>query len=272
MRVAVRHATSFRFADRANYSIHDTRLLPVVGEGQRLVSWTLRGPGRRHDWTDGYGNAVSTFSLSGPHNGLEFVADGVYEVRSDAAWLSFPGAEALPSGYWLLNRGLARHDAAMDPLIEGLSARVAQADQRVAALHELCGRVADRIEYRLGASHVATTALEALAAGAGVRQDQAHVFIAGCRRLKVPARYVSGYLRSERDDSTGSASHGWAEAWVPDLGWIGFDAANRCSPNADYLKLAVGLDYAGAAPITGRRVGQGADTEMSVEVSVRRLG
>jgi transglutaminase-like putative cysteine protease len=272
MRVAVRHATSFRFADRANYSIHDTRLLPVVGEGQRLISWTLRGPGRRHDWADGYGNAVATFSLSGSHNELAFVAEGLYEVRSDAAWLAFSGPDPLPPGYWLLNRGLARHDAAMDPLIEGLSRPVASPDQLVGALHALCGRVADRITYRLGASHVATTALEALAAGAGVRQDQAHVFIAACRRLGVPARYVSGYLRSEPGGSTGSASHGWAEAWVPKLGWIGFDAANRCSPNADYLKLAVGLDYASAAPITGRRVGQGVDTEMSVEVSVQRIG
>ena len=271
MRVAVRHATSFRLADRANYSIHDTRLLPVVGEGQRLISWNLRGPGRRHDWTDGYGNAVSTFSLSGSHSELEFVAEGVYEVRTDAAWLAFSGSEPLPAGYWLLNRGLARHDAALDALIEDLAPRVGQADQRIATLHDLCGRVADRIVYRLGASSVATTALEALAAGAGVRQDQAHVFIAAARRLGVPARYVSGYLRNEQDGGRGSASHGWAEAWVPDLGWVGFDAANRCSPNADYLKLAVGLDYAGAAPITGRRVGQGADTEMSVEVSVRRV-
>jgi transglutaminase-like putative cysteine protease len=272
MRVAVRHATSFRFADRANYSIHDTRLLPVVGEGQRLISWTLRGPGRRHDWADGYGNVVATFSLSGPHNELEFVAEGLYEVRSDAAWLAFSGPDPLPPGYWLLNRGLARHDAAMDQLVEGLLRTAAEPEQRVATLHDLCGRVADRITYRVGASNVGTTALEALAAGAGVRQDQAHVFIAACRRLGVPARYVSGYLRNEPTGSTGSASHGWAEAWVPDLGWIGFDAANRCSPNADYLKLAVGLDYASAAPITGRRVGQGADTEMSVEVSVRRIG
>ena len=70
---------------------------------------------------------------------------------------------------------------------------------------------------------------EALAAGRGVCQDQAHVFIACARSMGMPARYVSGYLRLDGRDEA-SATHAWAEAWVPDLGWVGFDVANRMSP------------------------------------------
>ena len=114
-----------------------------------------------------------------------------------------------------------------------------------------------------------TTALEALARGAGVAQDDAHVFIACCRRLGVPARYVSGYLRNDDPElHVGRTSHSWAEAWVPGLEWVGFDPANNISPRGDSLRVAIGLDYRDAAPVSGRRVGFG-DARMSVDAEVR---
>jgi transglutaminase-like putative cysteine protease len=141
----------------------------------------------------------------------------------------------------------------------------------VEALHELMKRVCQRIVYKTGVSTVDTTAAEALARGAGVAQDQAHVFIAACRRLGVPARYVSGYLRNDDPElHVGRTSHSWAEAWVPGLEWVGFDPANDMSPRGDSLRVAVGLDYRDAAPVSGRRVGFG-DAKMSVEASVRLM-
>ena len=120
-------------------------------------------------------------------------------------------------------------------------------------------------------STVETTAIEALARGAGVAQDAAHVFIAACRRLGVPARYVSGYLRNDDPGlHVGHTSHSWAEAWVPGLDWVGFDPANGISPRGDSLRVAVGLDYRDAAPVSGRRVGFG-DATMTVEASVRAV-
>ena len=96
-------------------------------------------------------------------------------------------------------------------------------------------------------------------------QDSAHVFIACCRRLGVPARYVSGYLRNDDPElHVGRTSHSWAEAWVPGLEWVGFDPANDISPRGDSLRVAIGLDYRDAAPVSGRRVGFG-DAKMSVE-------
>ena len=113
---------------------------------------------------------------------------------------------------------------------------------------------------------------EALARGAGVAQDDAHVFIACCRRLGVPARYVSGYLRNDDPElHVGRTSHSWAEAWVPGLDWVGFDPANNMSPRGDSLRVAIGLDYRDAAPVSGRRVGFG-DARMSVEAEVTLVG
>ena len=154
-------------------------------------------------------------------------------------------------------------------MIEGLAERAAEPSRRVAVLHELMERVRTRVAYKTGVSTVDTTAAEALARGAGVAQDEAHIFIACCRRLGVPARYISGYLRNDDPElQVGRTSHSWAEAWVPGLEWVGFDPANAISPRGDSLRVAVGLDYHDAAPVSGRRVGFGG-AKMSVEAEVK---
>ena len=158
------------------------------------------------------------------------------------AWLRYVETPTLPAPFWLRNVGLARHDASFDQVIEGLAERAADPAQRVAVLHEVMERIGKRIAYKTGASTVDTTAVEALARGAGVAQDEAHVFIACCRRLGVPARYVSGYLRNDDPKlHVGRTSHSWAEAWIPGLEWVGFDPANNISPHGDSLRVAVGL-------------------------------
>ena len=132
-------------------------------------------------------------------------------------------------------------------------------------LHELMARIQERIAYKTGVSTVDTSAAEALARGAGVAQDHAHTFIACCRRLGIPARYISGYLRNDDPElRVGRTSHSWAEAWVPGLEWVGFDPANGTSPRGDHLRVAVGLDYRDAAPVSGRRVGFG-EAKMTVD-------
>jgi len=269
MRVAVRHITRFEFDQPSGHSIHDVRLTPKPASGQRILSWRIDGPGKRSEWIDGHGNQVTTFSVAHQHDAVEIAVAGLYEFIGSDQWLRYADTPTLPPPFWLRNGGLARHDATFDPVIEGLAERAAQPDQRVTALHELMERLGKRMAYKTGVSTVATTAAEALARSAGVAQDDAHVFIACCRRLGVPARYVSGYLRNDDPElHVGQTSHSWAEAWVPGLDWVGFDPANGISPRGDSLRVAVGLDYRDAAPVAGRRVGFG-DARMSVSASVR---
>ena len=271
MRLSVHHITRFEFDQPCGHSIHDVRLTPKPATGQRIVSWRIDGPGKRFEWTDGHGNEVTTFSVGQQHDAVEIAVAGVYEF-SDAGqgqWLRYSETPTLPPPFWLRNTGLARHDASFDAVVVGLAERAADPAQRVAALHEVMARVGKRISYKAGVSTVETTAAEALARGAGVAQDTAHVFIACCRRLGVPARYVSGYLRNDDPElHVGRTSHSWAEAWVPGLDWVGFDPANGASPRGDSLRVAIGLDYREAAPVSGRRIGWG-DAKMSVSASVR---
>jgi transglutaminase-like putative cysteine protease len=272
MRLSVHHVTRFTFDQPSGHSIHDVRLTPKPATGQRIVSWRIDGPGKRSEWLDGHGNQVTTFSVAQQHDHVEIVVHGAYEYMGQDQWLRYAETPTLPPPFWLRNTGMAAHDAGFDPLIAGLREKTGDQTARVAALHELMKRVGERIAYKTGISTVDTTAKEALAKGAGVAQDHTHVFIACCRRLGIPARYVSGYLRN--DDPAlhvGPTSHSWAEAWVPGLAWVGFDPANNISPGGESLRVAVGLDYRDAAPVSGRRVGFGEAT-MTVQASVKLVG
>ena len=116
-------------------------------------------------------------------------------------------------------------------------------------------------------TQTSTTAAEAFALKRGVCQDLTHVFIAAARHLDIPARYVGGYFHRSDGITQQDAGHAWAEAFVPELGWIGFDGSNGiCSTDA-HVRVAVGLDYLGAAPLRGTRYG-GTGEAMAVKVRV----
>ena len=127
--------------------------------------------------------------------------------------------------------------------------------------------VAEAIAYRPGVTHAHTTAAEALALGEGVCQDHAHTLISLARTIGLPARYVSGYLHADAYGNEHEAAHAWAEVWVEGLGWIGFDAANRCCPDERYVRLGSGYDAQDAAPIRGIAMGASHE-EMNVAVAV----
>jgi cobalamin biosynthesis Mg chelatase CobN len=112
----------------------------------------------------------------------------------------------------------------------------------------------DRMPYEKGHTSVETTAAQSFAAGRGVNQDHAHVFVSCCRELGVPARYVSGYVYTP--DREHVASHAWAEGWLSNR-WISFDVGNARKAGEAHLKLAAGLDYLDACPVRGVRLGGG---------------
>ena len=135
-------------------------------------------------------------------------------------------------------------------VIRAMVAALPEGDGPLAQLHALSAAISDAVQYRSGVTGADTTAAQAFALGAGVCQDHAQIFLAGARLLGVPARYVSGYLLASEGDLL-HETHGWAEALVPGLGWVGFDPSNRVCVTERYLRLASGLDADEAAPIRG---------------------
>jgi transglutaminase-like putative cysteine protease len=133
--------------------------------------------------------------------------------------------------------------------------------------HELMAEVHGKVAYVVGVSDVQTTAAEAYAAKRGVCQDHAHIMVTVARHLGLPARYVTGYLVTGVGASS-SAAHAWAELLIPELGWVGFDAANGQCPTEHYVRGASGLDAASVAPVRGTRRGGSGAEHMRVEVRV----
>jgi len=146
-------------------------------------------------------------------------------------------------------------------------ARKVGGDSVLSVLHALLERVHEGIEYDDRSSTTSTTtAAEAFALKRGICQDFTHVFISAARSLAIPARYIGGHFFRADGAVVQEAAHAWAEAFVPDLGWVAFDAANGLCATDAHVRVAVGLDYLGAAPTRGARYGGG---EEALDVTVR---
>jgi len=143
----------------------------------------------------------------------------------------------------------------------------AAGDDTLALLHSMTERLHREIVFDPDPTHTATTAAESFAMRRGVCQDLSHIFISAARSLDIPARYVGGYFHRADGVVRQEAGHAWAEAFVPDIGWVGFDPANGISPTDQHVRVAIGLDYLGASPVRGARKGGGREA-LTVTVHV----
>ncbi len=264
MRLKISHRTEYRYGAPTAYGLQRLRLTPTTGPTQTVESWSLAIEGAREEiaFVDQFDNETRLISLEGGSATVAVVAEGIVETRDT---VGMGGHHAGFAPLWLYGR--------MTPLTEpGAALRefagaIKQGDQ-IGSLHNLMNAVADTVDYIAGATSAATTAEQALTARSGVCQDHAHIFIAAARLLGYPARYVSGYLMMDATKEQ-AASHAWAEAHVRGLGWVAFDASNRISPDERYVRLAIGRDYRDATPVSGIRLGQGAEA-LAVTITVEQ--
>lgn len=266
MRLRVRHQTAYRYSRPIAYAIQTLRLTPQPYDGLSVLRWQITGETRHAlpSFTDGFGNVTHCHSVNRPHAEAAVFVEGEVETRETGGVVS-GAAETLPPVFYLRETPLT----APGPAIAALAREAALGKTPLDRLTALMLAIPERMAYRTGVTHSATPASEALAAGAGVCQDHAHVFIAAARSLGFPARYVGGYLWM-RDAGEYDASHAWAEALVPDIGWVSFDSSNRSHATEAHIRTAIGLDYWSAAPVRGVRRGEAAET-LDVKVQVMQL-
>jgi transglutaminase-like putative cysteine protease len=264
MRLTVRHVTHYTYDETPRYLVQRLHLQPTDFATQRSLRWTVSAPGieKALCYVDGFGNWVHLITSVPDAGGMQIIAEGEVET-SDAAGLvkGLPGFA--PEAVFLRRTLLTQ----MDDALHKLAGEFGRKKPVLEIAHGLMQAVHARVTYVTGASDALTTAAEAYAAGKGVCQDHAHIMIAVARSLKIPARYVTGYLVTGAGASS-TAAHAWAELYMPDLGWVGFDAANGQCPTSEYVRVAAGLDAPAVAPVRGtRRGGDGAE-HLTVEVSV----
>jgi transglutaminase-like putative cysteine protease len=140
------------------------------------------------------------------------------------------------------------------------------------ALRRLNEALYEAFDYAPGVTEADSPIDHALETHEGVCQDFSHIMLAICRNWGIPARYVSGYLftdRSEGDRSDPDATHAWIEAFLPSLRWVGFDPTNNMLAGERHVAVAVGRDYGDVPPSRGVYKGE-EDSQLVVGVSVRR--
>lgn len=261
MRIRIDYITAYDYSQAASSVVQLLRVQPRNGWDQHVGRWRVDvdADGSLRAGTDVFGNATHLFTAVAPVTRLTMTVTG--EVETDDAHGAVRGfPEPLPPTIFLRSTDLTTYDAGIAAF-----ARAAEGDNVLDRLHALNLAVNAHMAFDAEATGTGTDAVTAFGQARGVCQDYTHIFCAAARAIDVPARYVSGhYVRVEAQP----AGHAWAEALVPDLGWVGFDPTNGISVTPAHVRVAVGLDYLDAAPVRGARRGGGVE---SMHVSVEAV-
>jgi len=281
------HSTEFRYDGPVSESYNEVRLRPIHDETQSCLSFRLLTDpvSRGTSYRDSFGNWVHQFNILPEHYHLKIEAESVVLAHD---------APSVPTGKMKLSE-LENHREELEeqfldfivptgyvPLVPQLDELIATASRgsdgtllgfvNMAAL-----LIHEKFEYVQGATHVNSSIQDSLAVGAGVCQDFAHLLLGVVRKRGLPGRYVSGYLVPETAASPdaklqevigGSASHAWAEVYLPDSGWIGLDPTLGKPLGLQHVRIGYGRDYSDVAPVRGVYKGH-AGQRLSVDVSVR---
>lgn len=252
MRIRIRHEITQRFEPGSRNMAVTVRLTPRSHEGQFILRWTLdlNSDCRLAAQEDAFGNLCHTFSVDGPTDHLSVVAEGEVETQ-DTTGVIHGTVERFPPSLFLRQTDLTEATPAVVAFAESVKL---PEDDPLGQLHALMVALHEKVEEQDGpALSGPLTAASALEAGKACSGGIAHLFTAAARHLGLPARHISGYLAPEEPEEgesvgVGTARH-WAEAHVPKIGWISFDAGRNLCGTEHYVRLAVGLDAMGVAPL-----------------------
>ncbi|MFC7290047.1 transglutaminase family protein [Hirschia litorea] len=247
MRLSISHETRYQYDAPVSYALQQLRLTPKATAGQTILQWKVdvTGGSVQNTFTDHHNNKVELIRFDPDITEIIVKCVGEVETADNSGVIGLHGGYA---PLWLFKRTTPLTKAG--PLIEKFAKSIKKDEDSIALLHTLCDAVLTKVKYVSGSTQSTTTAEEAMQAGNGVCQDHAHVFISAARLLGFPARYVSGFLMTDSEEHQ-NAGHAWAEAYVENIGWIGFDPPNEQCPDARYIRVATGLDAREAAPISG---------------------
>jgi transglutaminase-like putative cysteine protease len=268
MRLGVVHDTKYTYVAPARSAIQVLRVTPRNHRGQHVRRWRVDV---NHDCTlnafeDAFGNLAHVFTIDRPLATLQITVTGEVDTQ-DTNGVVTGAVERFPPALFLRETPLT----ATDPDIAAFALKAGGGGgNTLNTLHALMGALFETLKFDTEATDVTTSAGQAFTQRRGVCQDFAHIFIAAARKFEIPARYVAGHLWRADGRTQQAAGHAWAEAYVEDLGWVGFDAANGIGTTEAYIRVAVGLDSVGAAPIRGTVFG-GVSEALEVSVSVEEL-
>ena len=284
MLLAVRHSTRYVYDEPVRESVMELWMQPQKRTNQRLISFDLEidPAAQLFSYADTFGNAVYHFDIPQPHERLTITARSAVETEAPA---DLP--DQLDRGEWdrlksdfvrgehfdfLHPHGFAGPTEALRKFVAEKNLEELRVRDPLSAVRDLNQTIYAAFAYEAGVTRADSPIDDVLKARKGVCQDFAHVMIAICRDWGIPARYVSGYMFTDRkagDRSDPDATHAWVEVFLPTLRWIGFDPTNNIVAAERHIACAVGRDYSDVPPSRGVYKGE-AESELAVGVTVRK--
>jgi transglutaminase-like putative cysteine protease len=273
MLLRIDHETRLNYSEPVTESVITVRMAPPSGDEQTVHSYRLRTTPSASitNFRDGFGNRVDLFNVPQPHGEVVIVASSLVQTHrrpgperiAGVGWSNEP-PEDLEAMEYLRPSQLVADGPALTSFTTGLPR---PDGPLIGVVNDLVAAVRGRLTYEKKVTTVNTPVAEALDLGRGVCQDFAHLLIAACRGIGLPARYVSGYVHHPGEIAT----HAWVQVWAgPSAGWVDVDPTHDDWPAEGHVVTAVGRDYADVPPNRGVWKGAAAE-EIAVTVTVRQL-
>jgi transglutaminase-like putative cysteine protease len=265
MRIKIRHETAYAYTQTVRSAVQLLRMTPRSSDNQFVRHWRVEidADARLDKSEDAYGNITHMVFIDEPVDHVRIMIEGEVDTIDTGGMLAGT-VERQPRQLHLRESALTLPTDAIKTLARDVT-ETAGGDM-IASLHNLNLAICNTMTFAVGSTTALTTAGEAYTLKSGVCQDFAHIFVSAARTLGVPARYVSGYyMRTDYADQ--DAGHAWAEAYLDQLGWVGFDPAQGACVNDRYVRVATGADSNEAAPVRGARTG-GLSEDLTVAIQV----
>ena len=256
MKLMVNHQTHYHYTQAARNSVQSIKMIPQSSRHQLVESWHISVPGQYTSKLDAFNNLWITASQRHDYHYLTIMAQGVVDLYDTELGYVDTGVSPI-----LFLQGT--NMTCCDLMMRDFAQTIVKVNDRH-HLVLLAEQILQHIPYQPESTSVTTSSIDSFYAGQGVCQDHAHVFIAMCRALQLPARYVSGYLYDQNQPHL--ASHAWAEVFVENE-WYCFDISNQIFTPKSHIYVAIGRDYLDVAPVRGVRE-QGGIESMTSSVQV----
>ncbi len=267
MKLKIYHQTKYQYSNSVKLNENELRLTPKTNRHQYVESsfvYTYPTIQMLH-YDDLNFNRVHRFSITHPHQELSIESRSIVHTNPRI------NCQQPPYGFkhddlksiWGLEETHSYLQTStfvdVNPDIWKEAIQIKdQSNDVFQTAYTIMEYIYENYTYTSGSTNVTTHANEIIQKREGVCQDFTHAMIAFCRSIKIPARYVSGYLYdSLRDNSLrgAQASHAWVEIYLAEFGWVGLDPTNRKVVDETYIVLAIGRDYNDVAPVTGSYFG-----------------
>src|SRR3954447_23821684 len=265
MRLAIRHEIAWTWQTPPRSVVTHLRIEPRNHEGQHIIGWRtdVEPDGRRRMGEDAFGNAFDSLTVDGPLSRLTVHAEGEVETF-DTMGIVRHSIERFPPELFLRDSALTAADAALRDFANEAggkeSAPLARGHALMDALHE-------QLDHASCHNDVFSGAAKTFVAGHGHARDLAHVFVTCARILGIPARITVGHVFTESAQDC-ACVHGWAEAHIAGIGWIGFDPVTGRCPEGNHIRVAIGIDAIDALPVRGAFHG-GSGEKVTHRIAVR---